>query len=673
MPPQNIQVKLDGLNVHLKWEASQSEKSYLIFYRICGGASTSSSRYARQATYSTPWMETSVGSNCKVETPVTFFIGESSSSEIAKEIEFQVVATCASARSEPSSSVLLNLNDFWINSVPVNSETVAIVKEEVMVEGTSDPIRENMIIGEDDFEEIAEGETIRPSMSYEKKVNAPVLERKSSKIKINRDFGLDQNDSNSSKSNSLLKKKDLKSGSGSLKRKSETEILESRFKHLSNADDSSKSEESSVTGIRHKDILEKKEKISSERKEKIPLEIKEQITSEKLEKISTEIKDSISSAKKDKINPETKEKINTDKKEKISTEIKLKISTVKRDKMINPEIKITTEKKENISAEKKDITVSGVKDKIYTDKKEKNLPGINENISIEKKDKSLSVIDDKICTDKKDSKLSGIKGKISTEKSYTSVTDKVVKIAHKSKSLSLKSPIIESAIKKEAQEFSQEFDQVFVPFSKDSPKATDTIPQVYPVSQRLQLRIIEQQNGDADLKNNSVPKKPKGDHANLKDIPAVKSVGQIRALLFDPSKPMYYSLKYGTEIQVLYDNDWWSAKAIFYAYDKEYNLYLKVHFPGWKKNDDLYVPLKDGDRVIRDTSIPVLKKLPVYIATQFRFDITSKKPQNHYGLKAGEKDEVAERGYLLREIEPRSRFLDDNDDSSDQDYKLDDE
>ena len=59
--------------------------------------------------------------------------------------------------------------------------------------------------------------------------------------------------------------------------------------------------------------------------------------------------------------------------------------------------------------------------------------------------------------------------------------------------------------------------------------------------------------------------------------------------------------------------------------------------------------------------------------TQFRFDITSKKPQHHYGLKAAEKDEVAERGYLLREIEPRSRFLDDNDDSSDQDYKLADE
>jgi hypothetical protein len=123
---------------------------------------------------------------------------------------------------------------------------------------------------------------------------------------------------------------------------------------------------------------------------------------------------------------------------------------------------------------------------------------------------------------------------------------------------------------------------------------------------------------------------------------------------------MYYNLKYGADFQVLYDGDWWMAKAMFYAYDKNFKLYLKIHFPAWRKDEDLYVPLEDGDRVIRDTSRPVLAKFPNYKKTQFKFDPTSTLPNGHHGVHSLEIEEVVRRGYLLKPIEEKCRYLDDD-------------
>lgn len=528
-PPENLQVKLDGSNILLEWDIFQTDKLSILFYRICGASS--SSRYSRQN--KTPWMEITVGSICKLDKPVTFYIGETSSSDVAKEIEFFVQVSSTTTRSEPSNTVVLNLQEYWRNLLLFEAPVTVVETEELMIEGESNPA---MITGEDDFEEIAEGETIRPKMEAAKeKVKIAPLDRKLSKIKIKRDFGVIKTDIEVEKVPSLLKKKDvvdttIRRTSSNPKRKHDSPILENPSKIILETDgdfgDLSEAHNSTDTFVPRKKIG--------------------------------------------------------------------KVDSVKSNDF-----------------------VSAAQD---------------------------------------------------SEKPSESLSHKINDAA--------KPPSLTS----------------FAAFHESS----NTNSNPHPVSQRLQLRVIEQQSQT----NNPAPPEqfnikndlpysgnPKVQDLPLQDIsvepnknvineeywvekprihaagnlPTINSVECLRNVIMDSSKPMYYNLKYGSDIQVLYDDDWWIAKVLFYAYDENFNLYIKIHFPAWKKSDDLYIPLKDGDRVIRDTSIPVLKKYPTYKATQFTFDLYSATLSGHHGIQFEEIEEVKEKGYLLKAIEKKPKFLEEDD------------
>ena len=197
---------------------------------------------------------------------------------------------------------------------------------------------------------------------------------------------------------------------------------------------------------------------------------------------------------------------------------------------------------------------------------------------------------------------------------------------------------------------------------KDSTRKDDfigTYPVVSVVSERLQLKLIEKKNDMLSIDKNVKQSDIESDSLVTENFPSVNSVEKLHEMLMDPSKPMYYNLKYGTDIQVLYDGDWWMAKVMFYAYDQYFNLFIKIHFPAWKKSEDRYVPLKDGDRAIRDTLIPVKANFPKYKSTNFKFDLSSKGMNAHHGVTSSETEECLKKGYILKPIEENPVFLDD--------------
>ena len=119
-----------------------------------------------------------------------------------------------------------------------------------------------------------------------------------------------------------------------------------------------------------------------------------------------------------------------------------------------------------------------------------------------------------------------------------------------------------------------------------------------------------------------------------------------------------YNLKYGQRLQVNWNGLWYKARAVWYSYQDDGDLLLKVNFDGWPKSEDLYLNItKDPDEYIRGPDFSV-HSITLGKSKKASFDINGIRPADHYGLRtAAQIDFVKKHGYYLSALPETARFV----------------
>ena len=515
-----------------------------MFHRLTG--IIYGSRYARSkdTDSSSAWTEISAGTTTQFEKPVKDFIGDSSSRDTCSNIEFQVVAASNFTRSEPSIAIVLSLEEYLQRTLSANISVSAEGTEELMIEGKSDPNTTGNM--DDDFEELAEGDTVRPGSASDEKsqLTEPKSGKKSSKFKIKRDYKVEQQ---------------LTDG---IKKKEQNNTF---------------------------DMNSQKRKLQSELQAKIQGK-------------SLDIED----------NPTSLDCSQSDSGDLVEIKKKIKVNN-----QLSPQKNV----KERVKPEHTDIELSN-----------------HESMDFQPSNHLMNV-----------NKIARAPDDPPEEQNFD--LSQTVETHPVSQRLQLK-----RIIEQQGNSGNNSIEKIQLPNTSDIKPlfVTDVAEGEAEESEVLMdletTQIVESSFANKNSLESEAVKDISRDHSSNK-------ISDLSKMLMHPKRHLGYNLNYGDNLQVLYDDDWWRAKAMFYAYDSNLSLYLKVHFPGWRRSEDLYVPLDQCESTIRDDSITVEKKLPTYTPSKFKFEIHSDKP--HGITKEGEIDFVRKNGYLLREIEKNARFLGD--------------
>jgi hypothetical protein len=119
-----------------------------------------------------------------------------------------------------------------------------------------------------------------------------------------------------------------------------------------------------------------------------------------------------------------------------------------------------------------------------------------------------------------------------------------------------------------------------------------------------------------------------------------------------------YNLKYGQRLQVMWAGYWYKARAVWYSYQDDGDLLLKVNFDGWPKSEDHYINVvQEAKECIRGPDFDV-EPVTLGRSKPATFNVNGIKSSEHYGLKTREQIEfVKKHGYYLSALPEHARFL----------------